>query len=258
MSMSVSGLARDSLNFFRNQAASVLVISLLTAVIAVALNVLLTYNSNGTDIIRMLESTYINEGSGEFQRAVAALTADDQWQMLKTGLGSILGSLLGNAVFVTSMIFLVFSASQGEILTAVQAITGSAGRIPRMLVLLLICSLVIALGLVAMYLPGLVLAMLLALAPIVMFTEKNSIFTAIKISGNIAMKNIRTLLPAILVWFALKQASVLLLSQLPLPNEHITMVIVLFLNNIISGLMIIYLFRFYQLFTQSQSINDYQ
>ncbi|EBX6937640.1 hypothetical protein DS380_26760, partial [Salmonella enterica subsp. enterica serovar Bareilly] len=135
---------------------------------------------------------------------------------------------------------------------------GSAGRIPRMLVLLLICSLVIALGLVAMYLPGLILAMLLALAPIIMFTEKNSVFTAIKISGNIALKNIRTLLPAILIWFALKQASVVFLSKLPIENEHILMTVILFINNVISGLVIIYLFRFYQLFTQSQSASDYQ
>ena len=127
-----------------------------------------------------------------------------------------------------------------------------------MLVLLLICSLVIALGLVAMYLPGLILAMLLALAPIIMFTEKNSVFTAIKISGNIALKNIRTLLPAILIWFALKQASVVFLSKLPIENEHILMTVILFINNVISGLVIIYLFRFYQLFTQSQSVSDYQ
>ena len=91
-----------------------------------------------------------------------------------------------------------------------------------------------------------------------MFTEKNSVFTAIKISGNIALKNIRTLLPAILIWFALKQASVVFLSKLPIENEHILMTVILFINNVISGLVIIYLFRFYQLFTQSQSVSDYQ
>lgn len=258
MSMPVPVLARDSLNFFRNQLLSVLIISLLTAAVTVGLNVLLTYNSNGLALIRALETTYVTEGSGGFQRAVAALTSDDHWQMLKTGLGTIFSSLLGNAVFVTAMIFLIFSVSQGQPVSALQAITGSAGRVPRMLILLLICSLVIALGLVAMYLPGLILAMLLALAPVIMFTEKNSVFTAIKISGNIALKNIRTLLPAILIWFALKQASVVFLSKLPIVNEHILMTVILFINNIISGLVIIYLFRFYQLFTQSQSVSDYQ
>ena len=48
------------------------------------------------------------------------------------------------------------------------------------------------------------------------------------------------------------------LSKLPIENEHILMTVILFINNVISGLVIIYLFRFYQLFTQSQSVSDYQ
>lgn len=66
MSMPVPVLARDSLNFFRNQLLSVLIISLLTAAVTVGLNVLLTYNSNGLALIRALETTYATEGSGGF------------------------------------------------------------------------------------------------------------------------------------------------------------------------------------------------
>ncbi|KJF77022.1 membrane protein, partial [Morganella morganii] len=57
MSMPVPVLARDSLNFFRNQLLSVLIISLLTAAVTVGLNVLLTYNSNGLALIRAWKPT---------------------------------------------------------------------------------------------------------------------------------------------------------------------------------------------------------
>lgn len=51
MSMPVPVLARDSLNFFRNQLLSVLIISLLTAAVTVGLNVLLTYNSDRKSVV---------------------------------------------------------------------------------------------------------------------------------------------------------------------------------------------------------------
>ena len=66
MSMPVPVLARDSLNFFRNQLMSVLIISLLTAAVTVGLNVLLTWNSNGLALIRALETTYAPRVPADF------------------------------------------------------------------------------------------------------------------------------------------------------------------------------------------------
>ena len=77
-----------------------------------------------------------------------------------------------------------------------------------------------------------------------MFTEKNYYLPPLKSAEILPLKNIRTLLPAILIWFALETGiRECCQVKLPIENErNILMTVILFINNVISGLVIIYLF----------------
>ena len=123
--------------------------------------------------------------------------------------------------------------------------------LPRLLILMFLCTLMVQLGITAFIVPGIVLAVGLALAPMIMSGEKAGIFTSIRSSFRLSFANVRLISPAIMLWLAAKLALLLLVGVLSALHPTIGMVIIGALSNLISALLIIYLSRLYMLVKQS-------
>lgn len=109
---------------------------------------------------------------------------------------------------------LIPQASSGIRLSALRAIGLSAPMLPRLLLLMLLCTLMVQLGITLFILPGIILTVGLALSPMIMTTEHCGVIATIRSSFRLSFANVRLISPAILLWMLMKLVLLLLVDTL--------------------------------------------
>ncbi|RFT05304.1 YciC family protein, partial [Edwardsiella anguillarum] len=94
---------------------------------------------------------------------------------------------------------------------------------------------------------GIILAVGLALSPMIMTTERCGVIAAIRSSFRLSFASVRLISPAILLWMLMKLVLLLLVDTLAALHPSLGMVIMGTLSNLISVGLIIYLSRLYML-----------
>ncbi len=247
MSITANILYRDSFNFFRNQMTSILMLVVLTASISVLFNHML---GDETEIFRILTTTKGGLNTSnivDIEAFIHQMTPEQQIILLKASASATFLALVGNAFLIGGVLTLLRLASQGKRATALRAIGSSALVLPRLTLLLFICSLMIQLGLRLLVVPGIIMAVAFSLASIIATTDKKGIFFSIKLSCRIALSNVRAILPAMTFWLAAKLLLFFLFSHIPSLAPGAINLMITVLNNLISALLLIYLFRLYML-----------
>lgn len=251
MPITANTLYRDSFNFFRNQLTSILMLALLTAFISVLLNQAFSPDVEQLKILSATEGDFAASAGMGIQEIIQQMTPEQQMVLLKVSAAASFSALIGNVLLLGGMLALIPLVSQGQRISALRAIGASAPMLPRLLILMFLCTLMVQLGITAFIVPGIVLAVGLALAPMIMSGEKAGIFTSIRSSFRLSFANVRLISPAIMLWLAAKLALLLLVGVLSALHPTIGMVIIGALSNLISALLIIYLSRLYMLVKQS-------
>ncbi|KGM29653.1 UPF0259 family protein [Photorhabdus luminescens] len=252
MPITANTLYRDSFNFFKNQLLSTLTLAVLAALVTTLLGHLFIPDSEQMKLLTEAEFTFATSGKAGIQELVSQMTPEQQSMIMRAGIGTIFSSMIGSVLLVGGVLTLVAAVSAGNRISSLQAIGLSASQLPKLFLLLLICTLLIQLGLMLMLVPGIILSIALALSPVIMTAERRGIFASMKISWKLAFANIRLLVPAILLWLTARLLLVFIIDRLTFIHSEMAGIILGVFNNLISAILLIYLFRLYMLIASPQ------
>lgn len=247
MPITANALYRDSFNFLRNQLASILMLALLTAFISVLLNQAFSPDAEQLATLAATTSDFASSTGMGIQEVIQQMTPEQQMVLLKVSAAATFSALVGNVLLVGGMLTLIRLVSQGQRTSALRALGASAPDLPRLLLLLFICTLLIQLGLTLFVVPGVLMAIAFALAPVIGSVDKKGVFASLKLSSKLAFANARVLVPAMMLWLAAKLLVLFLVSHLSVLTPNVASVVLTALSNLVSALLLIYLFRLYML-----------
>ncbi|BAN96379.1 hypothetical protein E05_16130 [Plautia stali symbiont] len=242
MSITASSLYRDTGNFLRHQLVTIVLMALLTSFITVIVSHALT---PGEDQLSLLSQT--DSSASSLFEIVQNMSPDQQRILLRASAAGTFAALIGNTLLLGGMLCLLPMVSSGQRVSALRAIGASAPLLPKLLVQTFLITLLVQLGFMVLMVPGVILAIMLSLAPVMLASEKMGIFSAMRASMRLVWKNIKVIAPAIILWLLAKIALMFFFSSLTVLPANIASVVLNALGNLVSAILIIYLYRLYML-----------
>ena len=247
MPITANTLYRDSFNFLRNQLPSILLLAFLSALITVMLHQAFIPDADQLKMLSTAEDEITSSASMGIKEIMSQMTPEQHMVLLRVLAVAAFSALVGNVLLVGSLLILLALASQGRRVSALQAMTMSLPTLPRLFLLIFICTLFIQLGLTLFIVPGVAIAIAVCLAPVIISNERTGIFAAIKISAKLAFANTRLIAPAMMLWLTARLILLFFISYLTILPPTISSIILSVLNNLVSALLLVYLFRLYML-----------
>lgn len=243
MSITAGSLYRDTGNFFRHQLVTITLMALLTSFITMLLGKAFTPDAEQMQIL----GEGASGSASSLMEMIQNMSPEQQQVLLKASAAGTFASLVGNVLLLGGMLCLIPMVSAGQRVSALRAIGASAPLLPRLLLLTFLMTLVIQLGFMVLVVPGVLLAVTLALSPMIMTTEKTGVFAAMRGSVRLGWSHMKLVAPAVILWIVAKLIVLLLASSLLRLPPDVASVLLNGLSNLVSAILIIYLSRLYML-----------
>lgn len=249
-------LYRDSFSFFKSHLNNILLLSLLTSCISILLHHLLGGDSEILKTFFTEKNNFDVSVTVNVRELILQMTPEQKIILLKASVVEALSSLVSNSILIGGLLTLLSLVSRGENTSALRAIFSSIPELPRLIVLLFICSLMIQVGLSLLIIPGIIMMIAFSMASIISTTDKKGVFVSIQLSCRIAISNSHLILPALAIWMITKLLLLFLFSHLSLLTPNAAQFALNTTVNLISSLLLIYLFRLYMLLSNELTTNN--
>lgn len=237
----------DTFNFFYHKIKLILTISIISALITSNIDYYIVPD------IKNIYMFCINKSNNTHSliNMVQEITPEQQTVLFKYSIIRSITSLIGNTFLIFSIVMLVNLTASKKLVNYNILYKEFLFVLPHLFLLILLVTCIVQFGFILLVIPGVLCCILLSLSPIILITEKVNLLTAIKKSSKITYNYIRILSPSIVIWLFSKFLLLTLDAILNILPGNFFIVILNTLINLITCTLIIYLYRFYMLYSSS-------
>lgn len=236
---------RDSLNFYKNEQRSIVILSAILAILLATIYLMIGPNAQESQLINEFIINFQKTRFSDITPAELEAMNNSVVGIFKKVLMIYIFELLQQSILVLVILMLAMALSTGHNVTLSQTFNASLPRLPKMFLLILLCSILISAGFM-LIIPGIILLVGFALAPVALIRQQN-LGKAICLGWKTGFGESGALIPALGIWILL-QFGVGIFSNMAvgLP-DLLHKFLFYFLKNMTSAWLIIYLFRLFML-----------
>ncbi|QCI17096.1 UPF0259 family protein [Buchnera aphidicola (Aphis helianthi)] len=247
MFITIRELCNDTYHFVSKEIKTIFLISIIAAFISVLINMLIKPDMH---IISMIENNKFINSHSVFD-FINNMTEYEKKALLRYSTFKIIEFLTSKTFLLGSIITLITYLSDNKKQPITFLMIFFAKLLPSLFILNCINNIIIQIGFMFFIFPGIFLSILLALSPIILAFQKNTLIDSIRMSISISWKYMNIIGTGVLFWMCVKFFLTKILLNIHLMNKSFIFLILNININVFFSILIIYLFRFYMLFQRT-------